>query len=170
MNLLNSAGGRSGDLNQIRKQIDGDDTFFSSHRVRTACGAKGKHVGSRGRQTPQWTKTDAGIRRLLLKVFPKLKSDPKQRQLASRWARVIHLYFRMGYTYAQISEEMNLRSPSEKRPYSIIENVIRHIKWAQEGRSTNGSGLRRKRGRPKKFVMYMAHPLEEVQNGPRSDS
>jgi hypothetical protein len=151
MNLSNSAGGRDGDINQIRKQIDGDDTFFGGHRVRTACGAKGKHIGSRGRTTPQWTKTDIGVRKVLLRAFPKLNIEERQREKAARWARIIHLYYRMNYTYAQIAEEMSLHSPGEKRPYRKVERLLESIKNVGAGLSALGT-VRKLRGRPKKFV------------------
>jgi hypothetical protein len=152
MNIQNSAGGRASDLKQIRNRLDTDDLFFSGHRVRKACGPNGKHIGSRGRKIAEWATTDKGIQKVLLRAFPKLGEDLKQRLHAARWARVIFLYFRMGYTYSRIAEEMNLRSPNEKRPYTIIENLIAHILRVARGESANGSGnLGRKRGRPKKI-------------------
>jgi hypothetical protein len=153
MNLPNTAGGRSGDLNQIRKQIDGDDGFFSGHHVRTACGAKGKQIGSRGRKTPVWTKTDTGIQQVLLRAFPKLIENPAQREKAARWARVIYLYYRMGYTFSQVAEEMSIHSPSEKRPYRAIERLIERIKRVGEGKETHrGKNKRGRRGRPSKIA------------------
>jgi hypothetical protein len=151
MNFENTAGGRSSDLNQIRKQIDGDDGFFSGHRVRSACGAKGKHVGTRGRETPEWTKTNTGIQQVLLRAFPKLAVNPVQREKAARWARVIYLYYRLGYTYSQIAEEMHMHSPNEKRPYRKVERLIEHIGNVGVGLSARGTP-RRKRGRPNKIV------------------
>lgn len=121
---------------QLRKTVGGNETFFQGHQT----------VGARtyAREAPEWTKNDAEIKKLLLKVFPKLATDSGQRASAARWASVIHLYYRLGYTRSQIAEEIG--STDVK-----IHGVIRSIARAYRGLRADGSGARsNRRGRPRK--------------------
>jgi len=56
------------------------------HRVRTR---------KRERQIPAWALDDKRVRQVILKEFPKLVTNARQRALAGRWARVLYLYFRV---------------------------------------------------------------------------
>lgn len=122
---------------QLRDAVDSNDPFVSrGHQIVTA--------RSNNREIPTWALNRSKIQAILLCSFPKLKTDSRQRNAAARWTWVIQLYFRMGYTYTQVAEEIG-SSPTK------IDSVIRSIKRAAQGRSANGSGLLgRKRGRPKK--------------------
>jgi hypothetical protein len=122
---------------QLRKMFDGDDSFMTAGHQRT-------NLRTRERTVPDWTRSNKEVRKVLLRSFPKLLADPQQRLQAARWARVIHLYFRMHYTYKQVSAEL------DKTPKSI-ESIIRSIKRVADGRRANGNGLRSLRGpgRPK---------------------
>lgn len=94
--------------------------------------------------TPDWVNNETKIRALLLRAFPKLKTNDRQRASASRWLRVIHLYFRAHYTNTQVAEEMNLR-PNQ------VRCIVRNIRWVYEGKRADGSGPLKggKRGRPR---------------------
>jgi len=121
---------------QLRRVLDGNDGFISGGN---------QIVGARTykRKTPKWVLDDKKISALLLRSFPKLATDGNQREAAGRWAAVIHLYFRMKYTHAQVADEIG--STKEK-----IEYVIRSIYRASKGLRADGRGkLSGKRGRPK---------------------
>lgn len=120
---------------QLRQSLDSNDGFIANgHAVVKPRTYK--------REKPDWTKSQSKIQKLLLRSFPKLATNPRQRSSAARWAMVINLFFTMGYTESQVAEELG--SSTVK-----IHNVIRAIYRVANGRSANGSGaLGRKRGRP----------------------
>lgn len=126
---------------------------MSGHSVRT--GGQGAVASAERRANPpKWTRTNKGIRKIVRLAFPRFETNERQRTAAARWVRVIYLYFRVGYTYSQIAEEMKLFSHVPNRPYSIIENVIEHILKVARGLPANGNSQKRlKRGRHRKFVM-----------------
>lgn len=144
MNIRNRAGGRDTDLRQIRGKIDSDDPFFPGHGIKTG-GSQGSRHARRIQSTPAWTKSDTKIRALLLKVFPKLGSDERQRERAARWTRVIYLYFRAGMTYSQIAEDMCI---SRNAAHELIKGIQR----SSRGLDARGRERLRRRGRPKKIV------------------
>jgi hypothetical protein len=120
---------------QLRRSLDRNESFLNGgHQT----------VGARTykRTAPGWTKDDKFIRGLLLQSFPKLASNDNQREAAGRWATVIHLYFRMGYTRSQIAEELG---STEER----IKGVIRSIYRASKGKRADGSGTRTRGYAPK---------------------
>jgi hypothetical protein len=84
---------------------------------------------------PDWSRSDAAIQKLLLRAFPRLASDEKQRNQASRWATVIHLHYRLRWTEGQIAEAMAMT-------VSAFQGVIDRIKKA-------ASPERKPRGRPR---------------------
>jgi hypothetical protein len=136
-------------MTNLSERIDSRDLFMSNHSVRS--GGQGA-VASAERRTnsPKWARTDGGIRDVIRRAFPHFETNERQRKFAARWARVIYLYFRVGYTYSQIAEEMNIHSPSKKRPYRAVERLIEHIQNVAKGLNENGK-LRRRRGRPPKI-------------------
>lgn len=94
---------------------------------------------SRYRRTPaEWAKDDRAIKVLLLRVFPKLETDEKQRQRAGRWMRVIHLHHRFGHSYGAVAAEMGLR-------VTAVKSMIQHIRRAVNGFPCNRSSKRSKR-------------------------
>ena len=95
------------------------------------------------RKMPLWTASDAGVQEVLLRAFPKLRTNDAQGEAAARWARIIQLYFRTGYTRKQITEEMDL-TPSQ------INNCLCRILRVGKGLRTDGKPRGGKRGRPKK--------------------
>jgi hypothetical protein len=120
---------------RLRRKIDHNDVFTSGHQIII--------VRQSEREDPEWTKSDTSIREILLKSFPKLAHNPKQRARAGRWMRVIQLYYRKHYTEGQIAEDL---------PLSIVavRSLIRSIKRVSQGQRANGSGpLGKPKGRPK---------------------
>jgi len=120
---------------KLRSQID--DSFVSGgHQI-----VKARQYT---RKTPEWVNSEIKIRALLLRVFPKLHTEPKQRERAARWGRIIQLYFRTGYTHTQVAHEMRLTADQ-------VRSTIRAIRRAAAGQRADGSGPRSgKRGRPKR--------------------
>jgi hypothetical protein len=99
------------------------------------------------RKTPDWANNDGKIREFVTRAFPKLSTNTRQQEGARRWVRVVYLYFRMGYTYTQTAEEMNLTSGQ-------IRGIIQSLKRAANGlwaKGTKRHGIRPS-GRPKKKV------------------
>src|SRR5271157_4589288 len=132
---------------QLRGSFDPKDSFTTAHQFVQARSNK--------RTTPDWAMNNTRVREILLRSFPHLKKDVRQRNAAARWMWVIQLYYRLGYTYVQVAEEIG-SSPVK------VKNIIRSIKRVARGQSANGSGLLgRKRGRPRKScsktVMVVEH-------------
>ena len=90
------------------------------------------------RDIPKWAMSDTKVRSLLLNAFPKLATSDNQREAAGRWATVIHLYFRIGYTRGQIADELD--TTTER-----VKGVIRSIYRVAEGRRANGTGAKTKK-------------------------
>jgi len=85
------------------------------------------------------------IREVLLRAFPKLAINQRQRDRAARWARIIHLYFRLQWTHRQVADELGQDADS-------VHNMINGIRRVAKGGRADNKGSRgvRKRGRPKK--------------------
>lgn len=132
-----------GKFGQLRKVFDGDDQFVSGgHQVVKSAGAT-RHA-TRVSKTPEWALSNEQVQALLLRSFPKLATDPKQRERAGRWMRIINLYYRAAWTQAQIAEEMGIS-------LNLLKFLIVSIKRAANGEQANGKGKRglRPRGRPR---------------------
>jgi hypothetical protein len=91
------------------------------------------HARTYKRETPAWTVNGKEVQKVLLRAFPKLATDDRQRESAGRWNMVIHLYFRLGYTRGQIAEELD--TTTER-----IKGVIRSIYRVSDGRRADGKG------------------------------
>jgi hypothetical protein len=137
--------------------IDSKEMFMTGHTVRK--GGKGALAAyERRSHPPKWTLTDAGIRTVIRRAFPNFETNEHQRAMAARWARIIYLYFRAGYTYSQVAEEMNLQSVSSNRPYCKVETIIRSIHRVAAGKAARlGGRLRKLRGRPKNSCCKLSH-------------
>jgi hypothetical protein len=125
---------------ELRGKIDGNDQFMRGHQI-----IKIRHIS---RDIPEWTKTDEGIQQVILRSFPKMNSDSRQRNRAGRWALIIHLYFRMQESRTFIAEEMGLKP-------NTVNTLINNIKRAGAGRRADGRGMLGARpiGRPRKIVL-----------------
>ena len=126
---------------QLRKVFDGADSFVAGgHAVRG--GGSTRHA-ERVANIPEWANSDAEVRQLLLKVFPKLETDERQRKRAAIWALIIYYYFRMGLTQGRIALKTGWKSKK-------VNNIIQSIKYVTEGRTAHGEARIGKCGRPKK--------------------
>jgi hypothetical protein len=124
---------------EIRQNLDGNEQFLSGHRIVEA--RKRKRI-----YDCTWALDDKKIQVLLLQSFPKLKTNLLQRRRASRWLRIIQLYFKMHYTGRQTAEEMD-------ESIQAIHGTIRSIHRAISNCRAGDSGVRvGKLGRPKKVV------------------
>lgn len=125
---------------QLRKSFDGSDPFMTQgHQI--------IKMRRGNRTTPEWVKNNKKIQELLLRSFPKMKTNKTQRMRAGRWARIIHLYFKMKMTYGQVAAELGVT------PKRIADFILR-IHRASKGRRTDNRGLLgvRKQGRPRKHT------------------
>jgi hypothetical protein len=94
-----------------------------------------KKIRTEERELPDWARTTKGIQKILLTAFPKLAVNENQRKRAGRWAQVIQLYFRMGWTFDEVAKEMNEKSRT-------VEMLIRSIVRTSRGERPDGSGPR----------------------------
>jgi len=124
---------------ELREKIGSSDPFMTGgHQI--------KKIREGAHDIPEWTKSDAEIRRLLLRSFPALETNDLQRRRAARWARVIHLYFRLNTPHGQIAQELRLS-------LNKVKMTIRSIKWAAAGKRADGTGfIGKPKGRPKKSL------------------
>lgn len=115
---------------ELRRRFDSNDPFMTGgHRL--------LKMRRYQRSVPEWARSDEEVRKLLLRSFPKLQDNDLQRKRAAVWTRVIHLYFRLGYTYSYVAGEMEL---SDKK----IENVVQAIHYAASGKTAKGRPRKRK--------------------------
>lgn len=126
-------------FDQLRQSFDGQDPFMTKgHQI--------VKVRQGNRKTPPWVKDDAKIKQILLQSFPKMATDPKQRERAGRWARVFYLYFRAGMTQSHVAEEMGVT-------IKTATNIITRLKAAAKGFRTDRPNIKRglrPLGRPRK--------------------
>lgn len=126
------------DFQQLRRVLGGNDPFTNhGHQIVV--------LRKRKRPVPEWVMSNVKIREVLLRAFPKLAINQRQRDRAARWARIIHLYFRLQWTHRQVADEIGQDADS-------VHNMINGIRRvAKNGRADNkGNRGVRKRGRPKK--------------------
>lgn len=124
------------DFQKLRQVLGGSDPFVDrGHQI--------VELRKRKRKVPEWTKSFKEIQKVLLRAFPDLKTNLKQRSKAARWGRIIHLYFRLQWTYRQVAEELEIA------PGSVRDAVV-SIRRVAEGKRADTRGERglRPRGRP----------------------
>jgi hypothetical protein len=114
-------------LGQLRKVMDGNDSFMQGHQIYKIRRIK--------KSVPDWARSNKEVQKILLRSFPKLADDVRQRNRAATWALVIHMYFRVNCTHREISKQI-------KKPISSVKSTIRAIKRAAIGLRANGSGSR----------------------------
>ncbi len=113
---------------ELRGFLDGNDPFMTGgHQIQQI--RQGWH------SIPDWTQDDQKIQELLLRTFPKLNTDSRQREQAGRWIRVIYLYYRSRLTHGQIAVELGVN-------LGTILSLIRSITRVSSGRRANGSGMK----------------------------
>lgn len=124
---------------QLRQHFDGQDVFMTGgHQI----------IKTRrdDREVPAWAKSNKQIQTILLRSFPLLKTDPRQRVSAARWAVIIQLFFRMQMTRSQVVAQTKLSE-------NTVRRLIQHIRCAANGKRTDRPNIPRgvrPRGRPKK--------------------
>lgn len=126
-------------FSELRREFDGSDPFMTGgHQIIK------ERKGSKWFPA-LWTKDDEKVQALLIRVFPNMKTNSLERQRAGRWVRVIHLFFRLGLSYGQVSDEMGIG-------VRCVEDTVRSIHRAAAGRQTNNRGPlgQRPEGRPRK--------------------
>jgi hypothetical protein len=120
---------------QLARSLDQNDGFKQGgHQI--------VHARTYRRKTPSWAYNDSEIQKVLLRAFPKLAIDDRQRDSAGRWGLVIHLYFRLGYTRGQIAEELD--STVER-----VKSYIRSIYRVSKGRRADGKGPLKRLKKPR---------------------
>jgi hypothetical protein len=116
---------RSHDDNEaLRHTVDGDDIFMSGYQI-----AK---IRTRDRKIPEWTLNDKEVQKVLLRAFPKLHTSPKAAARAGRWARVIHLYFRMQMPDSMVANEMGIK-------INVLWSILIHIRRVAEGKRADNT-------------------------------
>ena len=81
---------------------------------------------------PAWALDDQELRKLIERCFP----NPRQRAAAARMVRIVYLYYRTGFTAAQIGEQLQMSTRA-------VEESLRRI-------NKTVSRPAKPRGRPKK--------------------
>ncbi len=109
--------------------FDGNDPFMTGgHQIiKTRRG---------NRVIPEWARDNKKIQKILLKSFPKLGTDRKQRAQAARWAAIIQLYFRVQMTRSQVEAETKLSQ-------NVVKMLIRNIARAASGKPSYGTKKKR---------------------------
>lgn len=132
-------------FSQLRNFLDGNDPFMTrGHQIIKTAGAT-QHA-QRMQSVPVWALDDNKIKELLMKVFPRMQTDPKQKERAMRWLRIINLYYRVGWTCGRVAEELKIT-------YKQAEWAIYAINKAAKGEADHGRNRGIKpRGRPRKFA------------------
>ena len=126
---------------QLRRYFDGTGGFMEGHQI-----LKERRIK---RPVPLWAKNNRKVQELLLRSFPRLATNPKQRNRARIWGRVIYLYYRLGLSYAAVAEEMSIQPKK-------VSDIILRVQRASKGESTDGTGRKlgsRQPGRPKRIKL-----------------
>src|SRR5437899_2054678 len=104
--------------------LDRNDNFQKGYGIRGG-------PTLRMRKMPKWMNNKKDIHRLLLQVFPKLQTDEHQHKSVLRWLRIIHWYFKMGYSAQDVAEKLSI---TEKNVYDTAQRITR----AGAGHRTTG--------------------------------
>src|SRR5205085_2251114 len=115
--------------------LDRKDIFQTGHGIRGG-------PTLRMQKIPEWMYQTKDVGEVLLRVFPKLETDERQRKSATRWLEIIQLYFKSGWSVRDVAEKLSI---SEKKVYDTAQRLTR----AGAGLRTTGKPRIGKRGRPK---------------------
>lgn len=116
--------------------FSGSDLFMrGGHQIinRNLANARAK------RKAAPWATNDDEVQKILLRAFPKLARDEKQRKRAGRWLRIIHLFYRSGMSSGEVAAEL------KETPYRI-RDTLRGIRHVAAGGRYDRSCAGRKRG------------------------
>lgn len=108
---------RRKDMARLRKKMDGNEGFMSAHQIKT--------IRTRERDIPSWALNDKEVRTVLLRSFPKLRTNNRQAIHAGRWMRLIHLYYRVQMSNSQVAKEMGMTLNAVKMALKSIRRVAR---------------------------------------------
>ena len=139
---------------ELRGVIDSNDPFMTSgHQI-------AKIREREHRALPECFESDEKIQELLIKVFPKLKTDSKQRKRAGRWAVVIQMYYRSGLSREHVAAELGVTP-------NVIHCTLKGIRRVLAGRRADNTGLKgqRRPGRPRKLMT----PSEQLAKEERKE-
>ena len=89
---------------------------------------------------------DVKLQELLLKAFPRLATDPVERQRAGRWNRIAYLYYKASQSAQSIADELETSVESVKFALVSMRRVAEG-RWANSKGGKKERGVR-KRGRP----------------------
>jgi hypothetical protein len=127
-------------FDELRQSFDGSESFMvRGHGIKTM---------RRGQRTvPDWAKDKRKLQALLLRSFPKMMTNTRQRAGAGRWARVIYLFYNLNLTSGQIAKELEITVKHVDVLLVGIRRVARGLRY--DGRGKLGQRLV---GRPKKLT------------------
>jgi hypothetical protein len=74
---------------------------------------------------PVWALDDEKIKQYISYRFPKARTDPEQRRLASRMVRIIYLYYRHGATRGVIASELNMTPEAVRQLIYRLEKAMK---------------------------------------------
>lgn len=128
---------RNKDMVKLRRHLDVNDGFMSAFQI--------TKIRTLEREIPAWTLNDKEVRKVLLRAFPKLRTNGPQAIRAGRWMRLIHLYYRVPMSNSQVAKEMDMS-------LNVVKKTLQHIRRVAKGRRANNTALLglTPRGRPRK--------------------
>jgi hypothetical protein len=113
--------------------FDGSEPFMTNgHQILSP-----HSVGEHGkRSVPGWARNNKEFQALLLREFPKMATDEKQRFRAGRWTRVVTLYYRAAMSAQQVADETGWTVSKVKSLLKCIRRVARG--WRCDNRKAKG--------------------------------
>lgn len=135
---------------KLLTKLDGSEPFMNrGYRI-----IKPRH---KVKEIPDWAMDDKKVQEIILRSFPKLSTDPKQRMQAGRWVRIIYLYFRREFTVGDIAHILGTPNDDGSKivpmSRSAVKTLIRSIKRAAEGKRCNSGKGGRKTVPPFRHIM-----------------
>jgi hypothetical protein len=155
------------DFQFLRQSFDGSDAIMRAFTTRA--NGRAAHV-KRLANVPKWVMNNAAVIEVLLRAFPKMKTNPTQRRRAGTWAYIIHHYYRLGETAlgvaVQLRHDLGQRASTRLRggtksvnPTSAddienltkrVQDTIARILRVEQGLRTDRKSRSGKMGRPRK--------------------
>lgn len=125
---------KSSDHQKLRGEIDGDDPFMDRPSIVSPANKDAS------KKIPDWVFSDELTRKVILQAFPKMADNPIQRKKAARWAAIISLYYRNGWSIPYVCDALHIQP----------NNLRFLLDWIKKSAAKTLSGATTKRGRPKK--------------------
>jgi hypothetical protein len=128
---------RERDMAKLRGRVDVNDSFMNAFQI--------MKTRTMEREIPSWTLNDKKVQQVLLRAFPRLRTDNKAAICAGRWMRLIHLYYRVQMPNFQVAKEMNTS-------INVVKTTLSHIRRVAKGRRADNTAplTHSGRGRPRK--------------------